>query len=749
MNTILRRRNYKYIIFAEILFLLIICLSVGVSAGRYVNFYPINGTFQNFNPIRRLLDGQVPYADFQDYLGLGHLYSGGIFTYIFGSDYRASLIAFTFLSNLSYAGCTAVITYAVFKNLSFALAVSNIILGISVFAPKIITSIPFIPDQISAALYVAVNLGNSARFVRGAVLPLCCAAIICFELILRFMAKKEFIFSHKDIISVCFSGLVAGCAFVWSNDYGISSWLCILIMVWFAVFSATRKVLYSFLNTIIAAAISAVSVFSTVTILTRGNFANWLSGTFGTGNYQSWYYNSDKSFYIYDVDFSPLMMVQAAFTVIYLILIVTKKDYPDRMRRFGIPALMNMTGFCASNEYKLLSGGTAREVALAILFITVIVEILAVINKADKKSYVKFGVVAVSCLLCCCWSIRVLHREISLQSEPLYGEYIAPLGGNMTANASSVISASEFLKDSTVFSTYASAQEVVNDFYNPSNTDYIIHVLGDEVRQKYLNSFAEEDFEYVSTIRKDFSVWEWWVERANWFFYRELYAGWHPVFANSYHLYWQRNTSEENYIFTDNISVSTEKINDNRYKIKVTADESINGIADVYIDYAVKKASGLKSAAVFNTMLKVENSGMMYSPDLWYEANYLRNANQEYIPVYISDGYGEVEVYGCPQDSTVLEINEATCNNVYTVMNRYITANEINYNGNVTEIIMPSTTFNRMIVNGAEKVLINEKTYAVQSVYEDDINIMFYIETPDEQTARTEITTADIIKISE
>ena len=79
--------------FVGIIMMFLINLLYAMYQGYYANFYPINGTFQNFNPVRRFLAGQVPYKDFQDYLGLGHLYSGSIATKLFGGDYQSSLIA--------------------------------------------------------------------------------------------------------------------------------------------------------------------------------------------------------------------------------------------------------------------------------------------------------------------------------------------------------------------------------------------------------------------------------------------------------------------------------------------------------------------------------------------------------------------------------------------------------------------------------------------------------------------------------
>lgn len=49
-----------------------------------VNSSPINGTFQNFYPVRCWLNGQVSTRDFATYLGFGHHILGSIMTWIFG-----------------------------------------------------------------------------------------------------------------------------------------------------------------------------------------------------------------------------------------------------------------------------------------------------------------------------------------------------------------------------------------------------------------------------------------------------------------------------------------------------------------------------------------------------------------------------------------------------------------------------------------------------------------------------------------
>lgn len=55
-----------------------------------VDFAPLNGSFQTFNPIRRLLSGEVPGRDFNPYLGVGLTYITSLGTWLFGGDFSAS-----------------------------------------------------------------------------------------------------------------------------------------------------------------------------------------------------------------------------------------------------------------------------------------------------------------------------------------------------------------------------------------------------------------------------------------------------------------------------------------------------------------------------------------------------------------------------------------------------------------------------------------------------------------------------------
>lgn len=87
------------------------------------------------------------------------------------------------------------------------------------------------------------------------------------------------------------------------------------------------------------------------------------------------------------------------------------------------------------------------------------------------------------------------------------GAYVPVLGGNMTILREDLYSAHEFLNGESFFATYATVQEVMEGTFQPTGIDYIIHVLGDGQRQKYLDAFKSGSFKYAVTIRDDYTDW--------------------------------------------------------------------------------------------------------------------------------------------------------------------------------------------------------------------------------------------------
>lgn len=516
--------------------MLIICVMHAVDAAHYANFSPINGTFQNYNPVRRLIDGQTPYRDFQDYLGLGHLYFGTLFTVLFGGTYRSSLAAFSFLTFGGLAITSFVMGLAILKKKELAAAATNIVLMVLTIKPLFFENWLAGTGEILDALNYALDTGNSARFVRGMILPLLILVLWIGYIGINGI-KNMRISKYREVIIFSGIGLFSGASFVWSNDYGISCWFCMIIMAFWISFSRSRVILKAVINAFFELVGSAIGIVIAGTLLTCGHLTQWVSSTFGTGGYQGWYYNSPKSYYLYDVDFSYIMLIQAGICIFYMIKIFKNKGNIVSLRRYAIPGLANMVSFCAVNEYHLLSGGDSREVALAVLFLTIIFEICSIVQAYKRQEVARFTVIA-SIIISVAWIISDVKEEVIFKYlTDRDGIYVDALGGNLTFLGDEIIATNYFLDGNDFFATYASAQEVVSGTYQPSGTDYIIHVLGDKQRENYLDTFDIGSFKYAATIKETYTDWEYWVQRANWFFYRKLYEAWHPVYSNTYEVY--------------------------------------------------------------------------------------------------------------------------------------------------------------------------------------------------------------------
>lgn len=730
----MEKSNKKAWIFAiEIAGVVSICLLHALYAGHYVDFSPINGTFQNFNPVRRMLDGQVPYKDFQDYLGLGHLYTGTIFTALFGKDYQSSLIAFSFLTLFCTALMAVMIGNAVFKKKEISLLFTNIFLLLLIIQPLVFRYMLAGTEDVLEALNRTLSPGNSARFVRGMIIPITYFLLLLGNRGYLYLSEKRpKIKEKKNIVAVCGVSLVSGFAFVWSNDYGISAWLCLAIMTFFVILFRQKKLFQALTGVMIEIGLSVLAIFLFAELFTMGHVSNWFHSVMGTGGYQAWYYNSEKSFYLYDIDISFLMLLQAFLCIAYLLKMLQYSASKSAILRYGVPAYANMVGFCAANEYKLLSGEPNREVVLTVLFISVFFESCRFIWLFVKVHNRKI-ILAGTFLAGFSWILSTTKNEfIFYKIADRDGIYFEQLGGNMTTFAQDILSTTEFLKGENFFATYASAQEVVEEKYQPSGIDYIIHVLGDDARKDYLEAFKKKNFRYVATIEENYTAYGYWIKSANWFFYRELYEEWHPVYTNSYETYWERNEEDGNHVMTNNCSVNVIDIDHATKKIVVQTDSPVNGVAEVNIDYAVKKGTGKNAKLLFQTMMKVENSGIIYTTAedaASWECNYLRPASKEYIPVTIVDGYGEVTLTSCPKRDTNLELYEANCSKVFTVEFEYTRVYGVTDNEDQSVIYVRKDSKTEKMLEGVRDIIMGGKRYPVSEVQSDAAYYCIVIQT--------------------
>lgn len=758
-----KSRKRRFLTFSRVEFLAILALLLGVCAvyalsmQESINFMPINGTYQNFNPIRRLLSGQVPYRDFIDYLGLGHLLLGGLFTWLWGGDYAASLSGFTFATVLSVALTAFVLAHALLKSKRASLCLATILLVLALWVNmKTQRTLPLLSEVLRA--------DNSTRMLRGAAPVFMVLMLLAAEALARrfgWLARlKE---PWKTLAPYLACGLCGGAMFSYSNDYGISSWLCFGLMAGVIALAQTKKVSAVLLRMGAYFAASAVGLVLFVLAATGGNLVGWLQFTFGTGGYQSWYYIAGSSLFLYEVDFDFTMLLQAVLVLIYLVQIVLHKGSYYAIHRFGIPAVLNMTGFCAANEYKLLSGGERREAALLFLLLTLLLELLRPLLLNFHKLSPSLPTSARSlpwaaaALACVYIGSAGLSTGITLL-ESHEGTYFSNLGGRMTELDSSILDAETFLDGKTVFSTYASALEADTGQFQPSKYDYIIHVLGDGARAEYLDTFHAGGFDYVTTIKREYSPWEYWIVPANWFFYEELYRGYHPVFSNEYQIFWAPNEDGQTFEQPgDTVKVSVERISNSSARIILQGDPSLSGFANVHVNCAAEPDEGLRSKLMIHSMVTFSNTAYdymnaevsaLYDPDeidiakilsidprdadnvyarIMYDPNLngnraldshnLPSGSDTTIPVEITNGYGEVTVTSVPASTTTLSLSDVYCDTVYTVFDHFIDdVSIVLKNQQESLVVVPNTARNQDALLDARALLCGGQEIEITSV---------------------------------
>lgn len=717
-----------------VVLMVLICLIHTFKEASFANFVPINGTFQNYNPVRRFLAGQIPFKDYADYLGVGHLYLGTLFTILFGGSYQSSLYAFAFLTFSGFALFILLISWVVLKNKEKAIVFTTTLLTVILIVPIFFEDIMANSNGLLKALHYALMPGNSARMMRGTILVYACIMICCgYFFYTKWIQNKEFKF--KKYLPYIYIALVAGVSFSWSNDYGIGSWLCLILMNAFLAFSRERKLISAIMVLLASIPISIASLFIVVEILTFGNLKGWLTFTFGTGGYQSWFFNNNyyRSYYLFDVDFSFVMLVQGLLVLIYLKKLFDARGTLEACRRYGILAFINMACFAVVNEYRLISNGQLYEVALTVLLLTILVELCNVLSSLIESQQLRRNLVIGSVVLSLAWISSTMKELVTTKFFGQSGTYVAQMGGYMTKLNNDLYAAHAFLNGEDFFSTYATAQELMEGKFQPTGTDYIIHALGDKQRQDYLDAFKKGTFKYAATIRDDYTDWSFWMRRANWFFYRELYQNWHPVYANTYETYWERNTNGETNTIHDGITLKVTEINSTSQKIEVICDDStVNGMADVYVDYRVDKKGNLSSKVMFRRELEVKNTGKLYpAGGEFYDHNHLRPVSAEYIPVEISNGHGEVTITSQPSHSTILTVNEVKCDAIYSVSSRYIPLLSTNVEKN--QFIVQK--FARYIndTSEAKKIIYHGKEYTVLNINSEDDGIYITVEETIEQ----------------
>lgn len=640
-----------------------------------------NGDFQNYNPVRHLLAGQAPYADFTVYLGAGELYGVAAILLLVGNTFARSMFAAEFLTWFCFELLVLAVCRAVFRTGRAARAMTAALSAYCLLAVQG-TNLPGM-NWLRNLLGYASSSGNSARMIRSGALPiavLLCGVALCLWRAFPPKADAKGLRKYLPLGPTLAVPFIAGAMVPWSNDMGASMYLAVsLAYGLFLLRQYGTKIKTVALRVGQYIVVSVLGLGISVTLISWGHPLSWLRQTRGASAYQSWYYSSgqgEKLYYLSELNLDWSFWVMLVLAVVFAVVIFRARSQENAVRAAGLFALCLGMAFW-NILYCLLSSAQNGPDGGAKALLAILVPVFAAAglawlagHKEQVFSLLRRGLPPVAALFGCAVLALGTWQQIDARIQGREEGYtrVAALGGWLGDKAEKLATEQSILAGRTVWSTYASALEAMEGQLQPSGTDYIIHVLGDGQRAAYLQQFQAGGFDLVQTPSYKVTSYERWSRNANWWFYRELYRYWVPV-GNTFvcggmHIFWQRNGVDNDMGVATTVDI--EQTAENVVTITVTADDpTFCGVADLTLHYSHTVDADFLLRGGVGSYLHV-------SPDtekrLCEEAG-RESLNCEFfiptdkdtysIPVTMENGVGTVTLTSLPGDAAHLTVSSA------------------------------------------------------------------------------------------
>ena len=669
-----------------ILFLIAACIVsifYGLERCGSAEFVCTNGDYQNYNVIRRFLAGQIPYHDFANYLGMGPLILCAPFVALHNSFSASLFVTFS----------VAAFIFILFCGLIFYLVTQNPL--ISAFAalimPKLVSSLFFylIPGYNHYGYYITLFLelllkpGNSFRIARM-FLPI----FLCLFLLLLVHRAR-----HKGATAptllrewakqpkfTFFWGLIVGAGLVWSNDFGfacIGSSFLILLIFSFVDVAQSHHWLHSFSRFLGFFPGLAIGALLSIFLVTRGHLASYFSFTSGVANWQFWYFGIQDNDKIYGLlDLIEKLSIRTWFHFgIYLICMLfclyrlCKNKATDLTILF---AFLYTSILAGQAVYIVGSGGDNFPegnygffiLLLFALFAKIILTVFSRLGHRLLTVGMRYALSGLSLLLllfycgyCGTQDFLLIRSNASLvQSDT----YLPELEG-ISQDATALQEMKQIVGDHTLFSTYATALDDMLDRFQPTGCDYIIHALGDDQFNSYLEDFTKNKYDFVQTTNYLAWPWEPWVSKVSWPFYRELYSNYNLCSDHRFWSLWQYVGEDAN-ILSNTAKVSVKQLDNQNVEITVTCDETEPCYADLILSWESQYTNDL------SRFLTWQHAIFIYDPSLATVQHGIgegyfqpKTGYRQHLSVYLENGEGNIILSSQPSYCTTLTVTEASC----------------------------------------------------------------------------------------
>lgn len=664
-------KTKRRLIFWAALLLTVVLLAASHGLGKIetVDYYPVNGDFQNYNPVRHLLAGQAPYRDFVVYLGAGELYGVAAILKLIGDSFANSIFASNFLTWFSLELLIVAVFGVVFPRKRWMPAAAAAVCGLAYWFTHLIPVAPLV-----RWLDLALNNGPSVKMLRMAGLPLAILTILA-----GLLAHERH--PRRTLPQQWLVPLAAGFFVVWSNDMGAAMYIGVSLAYGFLLIRDKGWNLPILMKEVLLYILRSVAaLFFGVLITSQGHPLEWLHQTRQLSSYQSWFFEvtpTDRFCTVWELQIGVWFWVGLAVWILCVVGILRAKTRTDALRFAGGAALYGaMTLYpllycfmCGKSGLPL--GGTCALLAASLMAALAAAAEAACQRLPDREEILwgrrlLAGILSGAVCVCALWTgADAVKNHLAPRPEEL--TYVPGLGGYLGDKALRLEKELEMLDGRRVLSTYASAAEVLTDQLQPGGTDYIIHALGEDLRTDFLDALNREDVEAVSVVSYKFISWERWIRNSCWWFYRELYRNW-AVCANSYqmggmHVLYSRTDGDM--ALAQPVTVEIEQTDAGTVVLTARSqDPDFCGVADVHLTYTVTPPPLYHLKGGVYTLLYVTcetENRLILRRGTDETANYFLPSHfEEYdVPITIDHGVGQITLHAYPQQQTLLNVTSA------------------------------------------------------------------------------------------
>lgn len=597
-NINLKRTLLFTAVFVSVVYILVFVIFATLAAlgnGLAMDSYAANGTFQLYNPLRRLLGGEVLARDFPFFHGVGVPLLHFPLFYIMGHNLFAVEVAKLLVSPILFLVSSFFLFWAYFRNVKK-----------SIFATSIFTIISI--DAIDA-----IWAGNSLLGLRTT-FPFIAAAFMLWHPNWQMTIGKNKINLYYPILYTIM-GLSVACG----TEQGLAFILAYVIIKairYIRSKETTKKKIMIFFGELFGVAIATYTVLS---IMTLGHANSFLQL-----NTLDQLVTKRMLLYILPVMIGGI----AAYIISIKKKILSKKEFStfSILLLYGIIVFaVSITGYWAPGAQLIPLERAAGSILVMVLIYAadkIIRTKKTNANAVNKKvSFIVFGLL-LGCVVAIGYNAAIFLQKISWM--PVKHIVTESRKARHSINDSEYVSVAwkkrletfaPYIKNgASIWSTYTSVYDSIHKQKNGSSggEDYIIHALGPDRRDKYTKDFIEQKPDYVITLNPSYFLYEEWLWSRHWQFYKELLNNYTVIATNDSHVLWKRQSDSANQKTTIHPERRVQKSSNGDYVINADTGNNIR-VFEISVRYKAKSILPMTSKLP-RYLLEISGSSLQEYP---------------------------------------------------------------------------------------------------------------------------------------